>query len=78
MPHLESLIPNLCSGATRSKRDFYLRFGGCGYVHQRFFFQIFWKIMNEKDCSDPQADSAIQPKTRGLLHKEREYFAHHI
>jgi hypothetical protein len=34
--------------------------------------------MNEKDWSDPQPDSAIQPKARGLLHMEREYFAHHI
>ena len=32
--------------------------------------------MKEKDWSDPQPDSAIQPKAQGLLHMEREYFAH--
>ena len=78
MPRLKSLILNLCSGATRSIRDFDLRLGVAGYVYQRFVFNFFWKIMKEKDWSDPQPDSAIQPKTRGLLHMEREYFAHHI
>ena len=34
--------------------------------------------MKEKDWSGPQPDSTIQPKARGLLHMEREYFAHHI
>jgi hypothetical protein len=52
--------------------------GAAGYVYQRFIFQFFWKIMKEKDWSDPQPDSAIQPKARGLLHMEREYFAHHV
>ena len=47
-------------------------------MYQRFFIQFFWKIIKEKDWSDPQPDSAIQPKARGLLHMEREYFAHHI
>ena len=47
-------------------------------MYQRFIFQIFWKIIKEKDWCDPQPDSAIQPKARGLLHMEREYFAHHI
>ena len=46
--------------------------------HQWFIFQFFSKIMKEKDWSDPQPDSVIQPKARGLLHMEREYFAHHI
>ena len=78
MPRLKSLIPNLCSGATLSTRDFDLSSGAAGYVHQRFIFQFFWKIMKEKDWSDHQPDSAIQPKARGLLHMEREYFAHHI
>ena len=27
---------------------------------------------------NPQPDSAIQPKARGLLHMEREFIAHHI
>ena len=78
MPRLKSLILNLCSEATLSLRDFDLRLGVAGYVYQRFIFQIFWKIKKEKDWSDPQPDSAIQPKARGLLHMEREYFAHHI
>ena len=34
--------------------------------------------MKKKDWSDPQPDSAIQPKARGLLHMEREFIAHHI
>ena len=46
--------------------------------HQRFIFQISCKIKEEKDLSDPQHDSTIQPKTRGLLHMEREFIAHHI
>ena len=29
------------------------------------FFNFFWKIIKEKDWSDPQPDSAIQPKARG-------------
>ena len=75
MPRLKSLIPNLRSGATRSKRDFDLRLGGLLDIGIRdLFFNFFWKI----DWSDPQPDSAIQPKARGLLHMEREYFAHHI
>ena len=78
MPCLRSLIPNLCSEATCRIWDFDLRLGAAGYVHQRFIFQFFWEIMKEKDWSDPQPDSAIQPKARGLLHMEREYFAHHI
>ena len=78
MPRLRSLIPNLCSGATRRIRDFDLRLGAAGYVHQRFIFQNFWKIIKGKDWSDPQPDSMILPKARGLLHMEREYFAHRI
>ena len=38
MPRLKSLIPNLCSRATRGKRDFDLSSGAAGYVHQRFIF----------------------------------------
>jgi len=34
--------------------------------------------MKEKDWSDPQPDSAIQPKAQGLLYMEREYNVHHI
>ena len=34
--------------------------------------------MKQKDWSDPQPNSAIQPKARGLLHMECEYFTHHI
>ena len=79
MPHLRSLIPNLCSGATRRIRDFDLRLGGCGICALEIYFSIFfWKIKNKKDWSDTQPDSTIQPKARGLLHMEREYFAYHI
>ena len=47
-------------------------------MYQRFIFQFFWKIIKKKDWSEPQPDSEIQPKARGLLHMECEYFAHHI
>ena len=76
MSRLKSLILNLRLGATCSKRDFDLRLWDMW--HQRFIFQFFWKIKKEMDWSDPQPDCAIQPKARGLLHMEREYFAHHI
>ena len=33
---------------------------------------------NPEDGNDPQSDPTVQPKTRGLLHMEREYIAHHI
>ena len=78
MPRLKFLIPNLHLGATRSKRNFDLRLGGCGIQASEIYFLNFWKIKKQKDWSDPQPDSAIQPKARGLLHMEREYFAHHI
>ena len=45
---------------------------------RHLFFKFFWKIMKEKDWSDPQPDFANQPKAQGLLHMEHEYFAHHI
>ena len=35
-----------------------------------------WKIF--EDWIDPQPDSVIQPKARGLLHMEREFIARHI
>ena len=78
MPRLKSLIQNLCLGATCGKRDFDLRLGGCRICASEIYFSNFWKIKKEKDWSDTQPDSAIQPKARGLLHMEREYLAHHI
>ena len=78
MPRLKSLIPNHCSRATRSIRDFDLRLGGYEICASEIYFSNFWKIVKEKDWSDPQPDSAIQPKAQGLLHMEREYFTHHI
>jgi len=59
-------------------RDLNSRLGGCGIWVSEIYFQFFWKIMKQKDWSDPQPNSAIQPKARGLLHMEHEYFAHHI
>ena len=41
MPRLKSLIANLRSGATRSKRDFDLRLGGCGIWALEIYFSIF-------------------------------------
>ena len=40
-------------------------------------WQTFFKNRPE-DKSDPQPDTPVQPKARGLLHMEREYIAHHI
>ena len=52
---------------------------GCEIYVSEIYFSIFLKNKEEeKDWSDPQPDSTIQPKARGLLHMEREYFAHHI
>ena len=78
MPRLRSLIPNLCLEATRKIRDFNLWLGGCGMCASEIYFSKILEIMKEKDWSDPQPDSAIQPKAQGLLHMECEYFAHHI
>ena len=41
MPRLESLIPNLYSGATRSKKNFDLRLGGCGIWASEIYFFNF-------------------------------------
>ena len=41
MPHLKFLIPNLCSGATRSKRDFDSRLRGYGICASEIYFSIF-------------------------------------
>ena len=60
-------------------RDLNSRLGGCGICVSEIYFSIFLENKEgEKDWSDPQPDSTIQPKARGLLHMEREYFAHHI
>ena len=78
MPCLKSLISNISSGATRSIRDFDLRLWACGICASEIYFLNFLENKGEKDWSDAQPDSAIQPKAGGLLHMEREYFAHHI
>ena len=65
-------------------RDLNSRLGGCGiYVSEIYFSEIYFSIFlknkeGEKDWSDPQSDSMIQLKARGLLHMECEYFVHHI
>ena len=60
-------------------KDLNSRLGGCRIYVSEIYFSIFLKNKEEeKDWSDPQPDSTIQPKARGLLHMEREYFAHHI
>ena len=41
MPRLESLIPNLCSGATHSKKNLDLRLGGCGICASEIYFSNF-------------------------------------
>ena len=57
-----------------------VRPGGSGIYVSEIYFSNFLKNKEEeeKDWSDPQLDSTIQPKVRGPLHMEREYFAHHI
>ena len=42
MPRLKFLIPNLCSGATRSIRDFDLRLRGCGICASVIYFSNFF------------------------------------
>ena len=60
-------------------KDLNSRLGGCRiYVSEIYFSNFLKNKEGEKDWSDPQPDSTIQPKARGLLHMEREYFAHHI
>ena len=59
-------------------RDLNSRLGGCGIYVSEIYFSNILENNEKKDWSDPQPDSAIQPKARGLLHMEREYFAHHI
>ena len=41
---------------------------------------IFFKedLKDLEDRDDPHPDPSVQPKTRGLLHMEREYIVHHI
>ena len=78
MPRLRSLIPNLCSGATRKIQDFDLRLGGCRICASEIYFSIFLENNEGNRLKWPSPDSAIQPKSRGLLHMECEYFAHHI
>ena len=47
-------------------RDLNSRLGGCGIYVSKIYFSIFLKNKEEeKDWSDPQPDSAIQPKARG-------------
>ena len=48
MPRLKSFMPNLRSGATRSKRDFDFRLEGCGIWAPKIYFPIFWKIKKKK------------------------------
>jgi hypothetical protein len=56
-------------------RDFKSRLGGCEtcVINDKLFSKTDLKTEN-----DPQPDPSIQPKARGLLHMEREYFAYHI
>ena len=53
------------------------KLGGCRICGIRDLFFNFFNE-EEKDWSDPQPDSTIQPKARGLHHMERKYLAHHI
>ena len=60
-------------------RDLNSRLGDCEiYVSEIYFSNFLKNNEEEKDWSDTQPDSTIQPKARGLLHMERKYFAHHI
>ena len=65
MPRIRSLILNFGSRATHWIQDFDLRLRLRDMWHQRFIFKKFWKIKDDKDWSDSQLDSVIQPKTRG-------------
>ena len=59
-------------------KDLNSRLGGCEiYISEIYFSNFLKNKEEEKDWSDPQPDSTSQPKARGLLHMEREYFVHH-
>ena len=49
-----------------------------GYMASGIYFSNFLENKEEKEWSDPQPDSTIQPKARGQLHMEHDYFGHHI
>ena len=55
MPRLKFLIPNLRLGATRGKRDFDLRLGGCWIYASEIYFLIFlenkWRKKSEVTLS---------------------------
>ena len=55
MPRLRSLIPILCSGATRRIRDFDLSLGGCGICASDIYFSIFLKNNEGKRLKWPSA-----------------------
>ena len=55
MPRLRSLIPNLCSGATRRIRDFDLRLGGCGICASEIYFSKFLESNDGKRLKWPSA-----------------------
>ena len=60
-------------------RDLDLRlegYGTCGI--NGLFFKGDLKDFTSEDWFDPQPDSVIQPKARGLLHMERDFITHHI
>ena len=65
-----SLIPNLEIWIQDS--------GAAGYESSMAYFFLEDKDKKIEDWFDPQLDSAIQPKARGLLHMEREFIVHHI
>jgi len=65
-------------GGYSQQKGFQFKARGLRDMWIRDLFFIFLKNKERKDWSDPQPDSTIQPKARGLLHMEREYFAHHI
>ena len=55
MPRLRSLIPKLCSGATRRIRDFDLRLRGCGICASEIYFSIFLENKEGKRLKWPSA-----------------------
>ena len=78
MPHVRSLIPNLCLGATRKIWDFDLRLGGCRICASEIYFLIFLENNEGKRLKWPSTWFCDSTKARELLHMEPEYFVHHI
>ena len=59
-------------------KDLNSRLGGCGICVSEIYFSNFWKIKKKKTEVTLSLILRFNLRLGGLLHMEREYFAHHI